>query len=291
VGTGGSYTFPAGQLADTNFHAYGVIWSPNVMQFYIDDPTKPFLIKTPNDLPSGDTWPFNAQIFLLMNVAVGGTLGGSTASLVNPQPLMADYVRVYSPSPVTKPILGTPPSISVKAGATTGNSSSFTPGLTPGTGFSYFSCSTDAPKASCAITTADSLNHFVANSSPAESVTASVTTTANSVLPPTLFYPKVRIWLPIMIAGLLALTLVALLRRMQSRAWRFRWMLVAGLIFLAVVIPGCGGGNTMVTPPPTNNGTPPGAYSVTVYVFTESNASDGSNANADASVSIPVTVN
>jgi beta-glucanase (GH16 family) len=291
VGTGGSYTFPAGQRADTNFHAYGVIWSPNVMQFYIDDPTKPFLIKTLTDLPSGDTWPFNAQIFLLMNVAVGGTLGGSTAGLVNPQPLMADYVRVYSPSAVTKPTLGTPPSISVKAGGTTGNSSSFTPGLRPGTGFSYFSCSTDAPKASCAITTADSLNHFVANSSPAESVTVSVTTTANSVLPPLRFYSKVRIWLPIAIAGLLALTIVALLRRMRSRAWRFRWMLVAGWVFVGVVIAGCGGGNTIVTPPPTNNGTPPGAYSVTVYVFTESNASDGSNANADASVSIPVTVN
>jgi hypothetical protein len=57
-------------------------------------------------------------------------------------------------------------------------------------------------------------------------------------------------------------------------------------VFVGVVIAGCG-----VTPPPTGNGTPPGAYSVTVYVFTESNASDGSNANADASGSIPVTAN
>jgi hypothetical protein len=226
-----------------------------------------------------------------MNVAVGGTLGGSTTSLVNPQPLMADYVRVYAPTAVAKPTLGNPPSISVKAGATTGNSSSFTPGLTPGTGFGYFSCSTDAPKSSCAITTADSLNHFVANSSAAESVTVSVTTMANSVLPPLRFYPQVRIWLPIAIAGLLALTLVALARRMRRGAWRFASMLVAGLIFVGAAIAGCGGGNTIVTPPPTNNGTPPGAYTVTVYVFTESNASDGSNANADASVSIPVTVN
>jgi len=69
------------------------------MQFYIDDPTRPFLIKSLNDLPSGDPWPFNAQIFLLMTVGVGGTLGGSTTGLVNPQPLMADYVRVYCPRP------------------------------------------------------------------------------------------------------------------------------------------------------------------------------------------------
>jgi beta-glucanase (GH16 family) len=289
-GVGGSYIFPSGELADTAFHAYGVIWSPNMMQFYIDDATQPFLIKTPSDLPSGDTWPFNAQIFLLMNVAVGGTLGGSTANLVNPQPLMADYVRVYSPSVVAQPTLGTPPSISVKAGATTNNSSTFTPGLTPGTGFAYFACSTDAPNASCAISTTDPLNTYVVNSSAAESVTVTVTTTANSVLPPAIFSPKFRPWLPMAIAGFLALTLAVFARRMRSRAWRYSCTLVAVLVLGGVMIAGCGGGNgTMITPP--SNGTSPGSYTVTVYAFIESNTSNGSNSNADASVSIPLTVN
>jgi beta-glucanase (GH16 family) len=290
-GIGGLFTFPVGQQANTSFHTYGTIWSANLMQFYVDDPTKPFLIETPGNLPSGDTWPFNAQIFLLMNVAVGGTLGGSTATLVNPQPLMADYVRVYSPSPVAKPTLGNPPSITVKAGATTGNTTTFTPGLTAGTGFVFFSCSTNAPKASCAVTTSDSLNHFVVNSSAAESVTVSVATTANSVTPPLLFNPEIRFWLPIAIAVLLAFTLFALARRMRSRTWRFSWMLLAGLMFFGAMIAGCGGGPSNVIPPPPPNGTTPGAYTITVYAFTESNVSDGSNANADASVSIPVTVN
>jgi hypothetical protein len=205
---------------------------------------------------------------------------------------MADYVRVYTSTLVAKPTLGNPPSISVKAGATTGNSSTFTPGLTPGTGYVYFTCSTDAPKASCAITTADPLNHFVANSSAAESVTASVMTTANSVTPPLLFNPEIRIWVPVAIAGLLTLTLFALARRMRSRSWGFSWMLIAGLIFLGGVIAGCGGGaSNVIPPPPPNTGTTPGAYTLTVYAFTESNASDGSNGNADASVSIPLNVN
>jgi hypothetical protein len=56
------------------------------------------------------------------------------------------------------------------------------------------------------------------------------------------------------------------------------------------VIAGCGGTTSVTTPPP-NTGTPPGSYTVTVYAFTESNASDGSNGNADASVAIPLTVN
>jgi hypothetical protein len=55
---------------------------------------------------------------------------------------------------------------------------------------------------------------------------------------------------------------------------------------------GCGGGNyTTTTPPPSNNGTPAGSYTLSVYAFTESNVSDGSNAKADATVAIPLTVN
>jgi beta-glucanase (GH16 family) len=290
-GTGGSFAFPAGQQANTGFHIYGMIWSANMMQFYVDTPASPFLIKTTSDLSSGDTWPFNAQIFLLMNVAIGGTLGGSTASLVNPQPLMADYVRQYQPAAaVPKPTLGNPPSINVKAGATTGNSSTFTPGLTAGTGYVYFSCNTDAPKASCAINTTDPLNTYVVNSSAAENVKVTVTTTANSILPPFFFDPETRFWLPIVGVGFLVLAVLALTRRMRSRAWRYAIPVVAGLILGGTVIAGCGGGGSTVTPPPAN-GTTPGSYTVTVYAFTESNSSTGSNANADASVAIPLTVN
>jgi hypothetical protein len=263
-----------------------------MMQFYIDDPTKPFLIETTSNLSSGDTWPFNAQIFLLMNVAVGGNLGGSTTNLVNPQPLMADYVRVFTAPAVSKPTFGTPPSITVTAGATTGNTSTFTPGLTPGTGYVYFSCSTSAPKASCAINTNDPLNTFVVNSNVAESVTVSVTTTANSVMPPFFFNPRLRFFLPIAITASLVLTLVAVARRMRRHTWSYAFTAVAGLILLGAVIAGCGGGGSSLVPPPPppNNGTPPGPYTVTVYAFTETNASNGSTANADASVPISLTV-
>ena len=55
--------------------------------------------------------------------------------------------------------------------------------------------------------------------------------------------------------------------------------------------PSCGGGKSTPVTSPGNNGTPPGNYTVTVYAFTESNTSNGSNNNADASVVIPLTVN
>jgi hypothetical protein len=122
-----------------------------------------------------------------------------------------------------------------------------------------------------------------------ESVAVTVTTTANSTLPPFFFNPKMRLWLPIAIAGFLVLMIVALARGMRNRTWCYGFALVGGPILAAIVIAGCGGGSSM-TPPP-DNGTPPGPYTVTVYAFTESNTSDGSNANADAHVDIPLTVN
>jgi len=289
----GSFSFTSGAANNTAFHSYGVIWSANMQQYYIDNPLQPYYIATPSDLKPGDTWPFNLPFFLLMNVAVGGTLGGSTANLANPQPLMADYVRQYSASTVTKPTLGNPPSITLKAGATTGNSSAFIPGLTSGTGFVYFSCSTNAPKASCSVATNDPLNTHVVNSSPvgaAETATVTVATTANSILPPFFLEPRTRIWIPMTIAVLLALLIVAIALRAQGRVRRQLCGIAAVLVLAGVVaIAGCGGRS--MTPPPSNNGTPPGSYSVTVYAFTESNASDGTNANADAHVDIPLTVN
>jgi beta-glucanase (GH16 family) len=182
----GFFPFPAGQANNTGFHTYGTIWSANMMQFYIDNPLQPYYIATTSDLPSGDTWAFNAQIFLLTNIAVGGTLGGTpSASTPNPGIMTLDYVRQYQPSvAVPPPVLGTPnpASITVTAGATTGNTSTLNPSLAAGTGYVYFSCSTNAPNASCAITTTDALNKYVAGSSasPADSVTAAVTTTGTT---------------------------------------------------------------------------------------------------------------
>ncbi|HKF48547.1 MAG TPA: carbohydrate-binding protein [Terracidiphilus sp.] len=96
-GVGARYTFPGGQANDNAFHQYGVIWQANQMQFYVDNPGSPFFTATPSSLPSGDTWPFNQNIFAIMNVAVGGTLGGSTSGLTNPTPMIVDYVRWYVP--------------------------------------------------------------------------------------------------------------------------------------------------------------------------------------------------
>jgi hypothetical protein len=217
-----------------------------------------------------------------------------------------DYVRQYKPlAAVPAPVLGTPASITVKAGATTGNNSIFTPSLTSNTGYVYFACSTNAPKATCAIATTDPLNPYVINSNATESGTVTVTTTANTAaastatansIPPSFFdlslsssILKTPIWLPIAFAGFLLSTVMASGRRTRTRAYLHGCTLVLGLLFTGAASCGGGSNNTQVTPP-GNNGTPPGSYTVTVYAFTESNVGSGANSTADANVAIPLTV-
>lgn len=291
TGKGGSFTFPSGQQANTAFHTYGVIWSANMMQYYVDTPTNPFFVVTPTDLASNDTWPFNANIFLLTNVAIGGTLGGSAQNLVNPQPMTFDYIRQYTASTVPAPSLGNPPSITVKAGATTANTSTFSPTPTANTGLVYFSCTTNAPKSTCAISTNDKLNTFVVNSANAgETVTVTILTTANTISFPLLSDPRVRLHLPVPIPAVLLAGLAAFLlwRAKQARSTAGA---LTGFALVLVVVAGCGGGGYSSPPPPPSGGTAPGSYAVTVYAFTESNTSDGTNAHADSSVQIPLTVN
>lgn len=93
-GVGSSFIFPDGGTI-SDFHTYGVIWSPNEAQFYRDDPSAPyFTIRNTSDIP-GD-WVFNHPFFLIMNLAMGGYFPGYTNSTTpNPAVMTVDYVRIY----------------------------------------------------------------------------------------------------------------------------------------------------------------------------------------------------
>jgi beta-glucanase (GH16 family) len=99
-GVGRTFTFPGGgRTDDGNFHVYGVIWSPNQMQFYRDDHTRPFVTFTPASIPGGTQWVFNHPFFLILNLAVGGGFPGNPNSTTpNPASMLVDWVRVYQPS-------------------------------------------------------------------------------------------------------------------------------------------------------------------------------------------------
>jgi beta-glucanase (GH16 family) len=98
-GLGRNFTFPGGGRVDTDFHVYGVIWSKDKMQFYVDDWRKPYFMLTAKDVPNGSRWQFNKDFFILLNLAVGGDWPGPPGkSTPDPAKMIIDYVRVYEPT-------------------------------------------------------------------------------------------------------------------------------------------------------------------------------------------------
>ena len=285
-GKGHCFTLPSGEQIDTAFHTYGQIWSANMIQYYIDDPTNPYFVVTASDLPAGDTWPFSKSanpFFLIMNVAVGGTLGAPTDSATSsPAPMLADYVRQYVPSS-SVPQLTQPTAISLKAGATSGNTTTLNLTQTQGTGRTAFSCTTTAPKASCLVTTGDAVNEYTVDfsNSSTSTATVTVTTTANTASAGI----SSLSWIGIAGAIVLALTLLPIWRHGK----RLRLGIMLGLLVLAIgAWPACGGSSGGGGGGSGgSNGTTPGSYTVTVNAYSVS-SSDAANPSATTNFSLTV---
>jgi beta-glucanase (GH16 family) len=95
------YSLPNGaRVDDSGFHTYGIIWSPQVMQFYVDSPSNVYFVKRSSDLPKGTEWVFDKPFYLVLSLEVGGDWPGSADNMTpNPADMVIDYVRVYSLPP------------------------------------------------------------------------------------------------------------------------------------------------------------------------------------------------
>ena len=101
TGLGTKYFFPKGQTAE-DWHTYGMIWKKDSVAYYIDDPSKPYVVYTnPESIAKfpGAVWPFDPgdSAFMILNLAVGGDWPGKPdAKTTFPAELLVDYVRLYA---------------------------------------------------------------------------------------------------------------------------------------------------------------------------------------------------
>jgi beta-glucanase (GH16 family) len=146
------YKFPNGaRVDDGSFHTYGVIWSPGMVQFYVDDPANIFFVQDASDLPEGGEWVFDHPFFLMMNLALGGEWpGDSNATTPNPADMLVDFVRVYKIPTVHPPSIAWQ-SMQVKAGSSAASTVSLR--ARSFAGRVHLACSTDAPTAACSLAT------------------------------------------------------------------------------------------------------------------------------------------
>ena len=89
TGTGGQI-----QIADacTAFHNYQMTWTKDEIRISVDG-TDYYRMANPGTGHSA--WPFDSPQYLLLNLAIGGDLGGAVNDAIFPVTFEVDYVRVY----------------------------------------------------------------------------------------------------------------------------------------------------------------------------------------------------
>jgi beta-glucanase (GH16 family) len=74
-----------------------MIWEPGKIDLYVDGVKFAYFGYNPNtniDVENSDAWPFDQRFHLIMNIAVGGMLGGEPDSSVFPQELIIKSIQV-----------------------------------------------------------------------------------------------------------------------------------------------------------------------------------------------------
>ncbi len=84
-----------GPVADA-YHTFAIEWRPDRITWLLDG--TPYNEATPAEV-APNAWVFDAPFFLVLNVAVGGNLGGMVdPEMPFPQTMKVDYVRLYQES-------------------------------------------------------------------------------------------------------------------------------------------------------------------------------------------------
>ncbi|WP_163931094.1 family 16 glycosylhydrolase [Paraferrimonas sp. SM1919] len=80
-----------------NFHTYAIEWQADEIRWYLDNMLYSSI--RAEDVQPED-WPFDGRnnFHFILNLAVGGSWGGTVDDSVLPQQLLVDYVRVYAGS-------------------------------------------------------------------------------------------------------------------------------------------------------------------------------------------------
>jgi len=91
---GGTVNHGSQYLDDVSseFHVYAVEWTSEKMIFSVDDVVHYTYNPTTKN---SDTWPYDADQFIILNVAMGGGFGGAIDPNFISSTMVIDYVRVY----------------------------------------------------------------------------------------------------------------------------------------------------------------------------------------------------
>jgi len=88
------YTVQKNNIVD-QFHTYGFEWTPDSITYFIDGIKEHTYIKGEGEKDSSHKgWPFNQPFYLIMNLAIGGTLGGQIDMDMFPQQFVIQSINI-----------------------------------------------------------------------------------------------------------------------------------------------------------------------------------------------------
>ncbi len=88
------YTVKKDNIAD-QFHTYGFEWTENEITYYIDGVKEHTYVRGEDDKDSShEGWPFDQPFYLIMNLAIGGTLGGEIDMNMFPQQFVIQSIHI-----------------------------------------------------------------------------------------------------------------------------------------------------------------------------------------------------
>jgi len=104
--------------ADTVYHTYSMEWGADSITFSYDSI---HVLTYPNPHTDWKDWPFDQQFYLILNVAIGGGMGGTIVEADWPDSMVVDYVRISQKglgTPVLDTVTVTPATLSFLPGKT-----------------------------------------------------------------------------------------------------------------------------------------------------------------------------
>ena len=98
AGSGGQAVSGQSRLPDAcqAFHDYQMHWTPQGVSFAVDGVVHWVYPKRASDAGG---WPFDKPQFLILNLAIGGDLGGTIDDTIFPVAMEVDHVRIYQSKP------------------------------------------------------------------------------------------------------------------------------------------------------------------------------------------------
>lgn len=100
----GGYAMSGGRRLSTacsQFHRYQMHWTEKEVRFGVDGHMHLRYVRQDPGSPEAiaRVWPFDKPQYLILNLAIGGDMGGPLDDKALPRTFEVDYVRVYQPAP------------------------------------------------------------------------------------------------------------------------------------------------------------------------------------------------